>query len=656
MRADILSGLGRYSVLLIGADGEPGDELPRISGPDGVLYLAPLPEERAKIASSVSDATDPRFGLPEFYNLTLSDERSLKFHWSRVIHVAEGLLDDDVFGKPRLRSCWNYLDDLAKIVGGGAEAAWKRMDPGLQLDLDPEVEMEADEESALADEVDEYLHGMRRVMRTRGVKMNVLAAQVTAFDSNANSLLKLISATTGIPHRILTGSERGELASSQDRGNWSDRIAERRREFGVPLVMALVDRLTSVGALPEPAEYEVIWPDAEELSESEKATVAGALASANQAQKASEGTVIVTADEIREGVLGLGPLEDVTDDGDDEDDRLPEEEGEEEEDELEALRGAGEFDLADTPAGEPEWKLVHRAADANRAGVAQAFSDAWDEAAEAIDYREVERHIAAGNVELAMASMIVGLQVAYDRLERTLPDRLLATLADGGTAATQFGRFSLAFNAVNPRAVEWAELRSAALITQIQPEIEAAMRSLIADSIAKGITVQRLVPQIRQSVGLRRDQVEAVRNLIKRMNDPKKFGKVILAGKTKIRIPASGPTKALVDKRALEYAARLRNQRARLIARTETMRSANAGQREAWLQASDRGELPTDQMRVWIATPDGRTRDSHIELDGEVTGINEPFPTGIEPGEEPNCRCSQGLATPEDLERAGLTS
>ena len=37
----------------------------------------------------------------------------------------------------------------------------------------------------------------------------------------------MISAETGIPKRILTGSERGELASSQDRDNWFERYPER---------------------------------------------------------------------------------------------------------------------------------------------------------------------------------------------------------------------------------------------------------------------------------------------------------------------------------------------------------------------------------------------------------------------------------------------
>lgn len=317
LRADILAGIGRYSVILIGVK-EPrtGDnllepfakEMPRLKSQEDILFLTPIPEDRATILEWEDDTTSPRCGLPKFYSLKIKDNIVRKTHWSRVLHVAPDLLEDEVFGRPRLRACWNYLDDLDKIIGGGAEAAWKRMDPGLQLDLDPELELTKEEEAALRDEVDEYQHGVRRIMKTRGVRMNVLSASAQGFGANADSIIQLIAATSGTPHRILTGSERGELASSQDRGNWSDRIAERRREFAVPLVGRFVDRCIEYGALPEPEWYEVVWPETDELDEQGKAAMASTLAAANGAQVASGDTPIMTSNEIRQDVFGLDPL------------------------------------------------------------------------------------------------------------------------------------------------------------------------------------------------------------------------------------------------------------------------------------------------------------------------------------------------------------
>ena len=89
--------------------------------------------------------------------------------------------------------------------------------------------------------------------------------------------LKLISGASNIPVRILTGSERGELASSQDENNWNHRVDERRLDFAEPLILrAFIDRLIDFGILPRPKNglYTVTWPDLDALSEKEQAEIA----------------------------------------------------------------------------------------------------------------------------------------------------------------------------------------------------------------------------------------------------------------------------------------------------------------------------------------------------------------------------------------------
>jgi len=159
--------------------------------------------------------------------------------------------------------------------------------------------------------VDEYLHDpTKRVLRTRGVKLSLLSATVAAFGSNVDSVLGIVSATTGIPQRILTGSERGELASTQDQSNWGARIQERRSKFAIPVIRDLIDRLIDYGALPAPAEYTVMWPEADATSPTETASIVSTLANANKAQAESEGDIVISASEIRETYLGMDPLPD----------------------------------------------------------------------------------------------------------------------------------------------------------------------------------------------------------------------------------------------------------------------------------------------------------------------------------------------------------
>jgi len=85
--------------------------------------------------------------------------------------------------------------------------------------------------------------------------------------------------------------------------------------------------------------------------------------------------------------------------------------------------------------------------------------------------------------------------------------------------------------------------------------------------------------------------------------------------------------------------------RAETIARTETMRAANAGQREAWSQAEDDGLIEEGQTRVWIVTDDDRLCQDCEDMDGEEAALGEDYDGdgGDGPPLHPDCRCTEGL-------------
>ncbi len=91
------------------------------------------------------------------------------------------------------------------------------------------------------------------------------------------------------------------------------------------------------------------------------------------------------------------------------------------------------------------------------------------------------------------------------------------------------------------------------------------------------------------------------------------------------------------------------NTRAARIARTETTGAYNAATLEAARIEQD--ETGTEMHKVWVATTDARTRDSHFAADGQRVGLDEPFLIGGErlrypgdpqapPSESVNCRCT----------------
>jgi len=317
LRADIMAGQGRYAVILIGAPGQMETPMPTKLSADKLFYLTPFGEDDAAVTRLEADPENPRFGCPTEYSIkrisgVTSDGKSAdtaqkKVHWTRVLHVADGLCSDRVYGESRLEAVWNYFDDLEKVVGGGSEAFWLRVHQGFHFNLDPDLTLDPATKDDLKAKAEEFANGMRRYIATKGMDVEAFGSDVSNFAAQVDSLVTLIAGTTEIPKRILMGSERGELASTQDRTNWNDRITDRRNSFAGPqVVRPFVKLLQDVGILPTTAEdhYDIRWPEIQFMSEDEQATVAGKWAGLN----GPAGGIVVTPAEIRDRILGLPPL------------------------------------------------------------------------------------------------------------------------------------------------------------------------------------------------------------------------------------------------------------------------------------------------------------------------------------------------------------
>lgn len=334
MKADILASLGKYSVILIGAK-RPKDSIEtletplplRLAGPDSIAYLMQYAEDNAKVDRLVDDPTDERFGQPEFYSLNTgtvqagkASKKTHRVHWTRIIHIAHDTLESEYLGEPVLSWGWNDLEALYKVVWGGAEAAWRRMDPGNHIKFDPQFEFDDEAKAGIRDQLELYRHSMLRDVGTQGVDIEPLNAQVNNYGSNADTILDLISGTYRIPKRRLLGSERGELASSQDRANLNDTISQRSTRVGNLILRQLIDRFVLHGILAKPTsgKYQIEWGEEEELSEMEKATLGETMARTNQLQNQADGTVVYLRDEIRDSSFKLDPLPEEVEDEEEE--------------------------------------------------------------------------------------------------------------------------------------------------------------------------------------------------------------------------------------------------------------------------------------------------------------------------------------------------
>lgn len=155
------------------------------------------------------------------------------------------------------------------------------------------------------------------------------------------------------------------------------------------------------------------------------------------------------------------------------------------------------------------------------------------------------------------------------------------------------GRFAagFSFDKTNPRAVEAAKAQAAKLIQNISKTSREAIKELVSKAFEDQVTAADLADAIADEIG--------------------------------------------------------DDARAEVIARTETMAAANAGQQEAWSQAVDSGLLTGDERQVWIVTPDDRLCAICEPMDGETAPLDGTFDVDGDdldgPPAHPNCRCTVAL-------------
>ena len=327
-RLDKLVGIGHYGVLLMGFNDVQRKEdwmKPVMkSGGLKLVYIKPMSEVNAKISDWVKNTADPRFGLPLMYDVTISEPGEsnrtmvIRTHYSRVLHVVDEPMENETEGTPRLEAVFNRLKDLEKLVGGSAEMFWRGARPGYSGKVDDEFELSAADEEKMEERVAEYENDLRRMFIQKGVNLEALTTQVSDPIGHVDVQIMMISAVTGIPKRVLTGTERGELASTQDTEQWLTLIQSRREEFAEPaIVRPFVDRCIELGVLPQPTEnkegkkvqrYSITWEDLYAPSEKDKVEVGKARATALK-EYASQpmATEVVPPAAFFEFFLGLSP-------------------------------------------------------------------------------------------------------------------------------------------------------------------------------------------------------------------------------------------------------------------------------------------------------------------------------------------------------------
>lgn len=227
------------------------------------------------------------------------------------------------------------------------------------------------------------------------------------------------------------------------------------------------------------------------------------------------------------------------------------------------------------------------------------------------------------------------------------------------------------FDVRNPAAEAWLKDYSASLVTEIVDDQRNMIQQVMARGLAAGNNprdialdlVGRIGPNGQRTggfIGLTSTQADWVQNysdalasdsptdaLNYSLRDARFDPAVQRAEDNDVPL-----TQDQIDTMTMSYTNRALRYRAEGIARTESMAALHEAQGQAVGQAIDTGAVdPNNIEEVWHATKDKRTRESHVEMDGQTVKYGEMFISGLGnelayPGDPDgpaedviNCRC-----------------
>jgi len=238
-----------------------------------LTYLRVFPESLVSITRFEANPTSPRFGYPLIYQITLNDISdntggvglplgTYDVHWTRIVHAADNLKSSEVYSAPSMRPVLNYILSLQKIYGASAEGYWKASIAKIFMTTHPQLGGDVDVNlEQLKDMMERMENSLQKWAFTPGLTPQTSPPEVVDPTPHKDTLIEAICITLGIPVRVFKGSERGELASTQDDDAWNDRLRQRQDNYVTPrIVIPFVDRLIQIGCLPKPEARPVEEP------------------------------------------------------------------------------------------------------------------------------------------------------------------------------------------------------------------------------------------------------------------------------------------------------------------------------------------------------------------------------------------------------------
>jgi hypothetical protein len=275
---------------------DPADEPEDAETPKSVerlLYCRVFTEASVTAVRWERNKYSPRYGQPTHYHVDFGDplrnaqhvgpSDAQEVHWTRVLVLPSDarLAHSKHEGVPACWPVWPELSNLQKITGAGGEGYWRTGIPMIAYKTPPQAAGMPGSSvrlnlTNLRAEHERMMNSLDRSGVFRELQPEILSPSIVDPTPFVASNHERIAAALNMPVRKLLGSERGELASSEDEGDWNDEVRRRQGRRTVPdQLVPFLNRLILLGVLPEPegGKFKCGWPAVDALSKLEQTQV-----------------------------------------------------------------------------------------------------------------------------------------------------------------------------------------------------------------------------------------------------------------------------------------------------------------------------------------------------------------------------------------------
>lgn len=230
--------------------------------------------------------------------------------------------------------------------------------------------------------------------------------------------------------------------------------------------------------------------------------------------------------------------------------------------------------------------------------------------------------------------------VATTELQPEIASALRDVLESAATFTPLPVQAEIAWDILDPKALDWIRNEAGTLITNITKETLQAVREVIQRGFQEGKGTAAMADTLRDIIGMNSRQAASYE-------------------KYAADLAERGISATRQESLLATYQRKLIKDRANLISRTETIKVANEGWRQGIQKAVDDNLLDPNVWEIgWIVTQDDRRCKRCQSMRGKRRPINGTYAEGDYKGTSgppghPNCRCAERVhRISERLKRA----